>query len=142
MIQVIIWENSCPFNGLTVILKPTLMDHFQCSKKKVDEARSLHQISEGIQLPKNKLICRACFDTVKCEHFLDFIFHNSLLQDVTYRIKNLKYSTGETQTIPHAVITASFKHIILFYSQCCQENQFIPLSPGISEYQEFRGTWW
>ena len=32
--------------------KPTLMDHFQCSKRKVDEARSLHRISEGIQLPK------------------------------------------------------------------------------------------
>ena len=41
---------------------------------------------------------------------------------------NLKHSTGETQTIPHAVTTASYKHILLYYLQYCQENQFIPLS--------------
>ena len=52
-----------------------------------------------------------------------------MLKDVAYGITNLKYSTGETQTIPHAVITASYKHIILYYLQrYCQENQFIPVS--------------
>ena len=52
-----------------------------------------------------------------------------MLKDVAYGIANLKYSTGETPTIPHAVITASCKHIILYYLQrYCQENQFIPLS--------------
>ena len=89
--------------------KPTLMDHFQCLKRKVDESHSLHLISKGIQLPKNKSIHRARLDIAKCEHFLDFMFHNGLLQDVAYGITNLKYSICETQTIPHAVTTASYK---------------------------------
>ena len=51
-----------------------------------------------------------------------------MFQDVAYGITNLTYSIGETHTIPHAVITASYKHIILYYLQYCQENQLIPLS--------------
>ena len=88
----------------------------------------MYLISEGIQVPKNKLIHRTQLDIASCEHILDFIFHNGLLQDVAYGITNLKYSTVETQTVPHAVIAASCKHIILYYLQHCQENQFIPLS--------------
>ena len=31
----------------------------------------------------------------KCEHFLDFILNNGLLQDVAYGTATLKYENGE-----------------------------------------------
>ena len=107
--------------------KPTLMDHFQCSKRKVDEACSLHLISEGIQLLKNKSIHRAQRDIAKCEHFLDFIFHIGLLQDVAYGITNLEYSTVETQAIPHAVVTASYSIYCTTYNTAKKISLFLCL---------------
>ena len=64
----------------------------------------------------------------KCDNFLDFIFHNGLIQDIAYGTTNLTYSSGDTQTIPHAVITAKYKHIIAYYLQFCKDNNYESLS--------------
>ena len=61
-----IFDASVKFGKLVAISmvyqqfsKTKLVEHFQCLKRKVDQARSLQLISVGIQLPKNKLHTRA-----------------------------------------------------------------------------------
>lgn len=38
------------------------------------------------------------------------------------------YSSGDTQTLPHAVITAKYNHIVKYYQQYCKETAFESLS--------------
>ena len=102
--------------------KVNIMDYFECSKCKVDNARKLHSLTEGISIPENKKHKRSKLDLRKCDHFLDFIFHNGLIQDIAYGTTNLTYSSGDTHTIPHALIMAKYKHIIAYYLQFCQDN--------------------
>lgn len=64
-------------------------------------------------------------DLSKWEHFQDFLCENLLLQYVAYRI--IKYSSGDVQTVPHAVI-ATFKHIISSYFQFCLAKNVQQLS--------------
>ena len=63
----------------------------------------------------------------KCEHFLDFILNNGLLQDVAYGTATLKYENGEKQIVPHAIVVARFKHVISYYLQFCTNESFEPL---------------
>lgn len=60
------------------------MTHFGCSKRKVDDTRSLDAVSKGVKLPEPKQQTRNKLNIVKCEHFLDFVFYSGLLQDVVY----------------------------------------------------------
>ena len=108
--------------------KFNIMNYFECSKRKVDNARKLHSLTEGIHIPGNKKHTQSKLDLRKCDHFLDFVFHNGLIQDVAYGTTNLTYSSGDTQTIPHAVITARYKHIIAYYPQFCEDNNYESLS--------------
>ena len=108
--------------------KLNIMNYFECSKHKVDNARKLYSLTEGISIPENKKHKRSKLDLRKCDHFLYFIFHNGLIQDVAYGTTNLTYSSGDTQTIPHAVITARYKHIIAYYLQFCEDNNYESLS--------------
>ena len=98
------------------------MNYFENSKCKVDNARKLHSLTEGISITENKKHKRSKLDLRKCDHFLDFVFHNGLLQDVAYGATNLTYSSGDTQTILRAVITAKYKHIIAYFLQFCEDN--------------------
>ena len=104
------------------------MNYFECSKCKVDNARKLHSLTEGISIPENKKHKWSKLDLRKCDHFLDFVFHNGLIQDVAYGTTNLTHSSGDTQTIPHAVITTKYKHIIAYYLQFCEDNNYESLS--------------
>ena len=70
--------------------------------------------TEGIRIPENKKHTQSKLNLRKCHHFLDFVFHNGLIQDVAYGTTNLTYSSGDTQTIPHAVIISRYKHIIAY----------------------------
>ena len=108
--------------------KFNIMNYFECSKRKVDNARKLYSLTEGISIPENKKHKRSKLDLRKCDHFLYFIFDNGLIQDVAYGTTNLTYSSGDTQTIPHAVITARYKHIIAYYLQFCKDNNYESLS--------------
>ena len=116
-----IYKSSDNFGQLVILSlasqqysKINIMDYFECSKHKVDNARKLHSLTEGISIPENKKHKRSKLDLRKCDHFLDLIFHNGLIQDVAYGTTNQTYSSGDTQTIPHDVITAKDKHIIAY----------------------------
>ena len=102
------------------------MEAFNCSKGKVDEARMLQVFSEGIKTPDVSKHNRLKLDINKCNHFLDFIFNNGLLQDVASGTSVLKYTNGEKQVVPHAILVARFKHVIN-YQKICDES-FQPLS--------------
>ena len=50
------------------------------------------------------------------------------MQDVVYGITKLKYDSGETKTIPYAILKAKYIHDIASYIQRCSESQFEALS--------------
>ena len=50
------------------------------------------------------------------------------MQNVAYGITKLKFDSGGTKTIPHAVLTAKYSHVIASYIQRCSESQFETLS--------------
>ena len=86
--------------------KTVVMEAFNCSKRKVDEARKLQVFSEGIKTPDVSKHNRLKLDINKCNHFLDFILNNGLLQDVAYGTSVLKYTDGEKQVVPDAILIA------------------------------------
>ena len=102
--------------------KTAVMEAFNCSKQKVDEARKLQVFSEGIKTPDVSKHNRLKLDINKCNHFLDFIFNNGLLQDVASGTSVLKYTNGEKQVVPHAILVARFKHVITYYQKYCDES--------------------
>ena len=84
-------------------------------------------------------------DQLKCEHFLDFIFTSGILMDVEYGTTNIKYNSGETQTIAHVVLTVRFKHAIVSYIDMCKSSEFQPLSENslyriLNHSNHHRGT--
>ena len=130
-----IYKSSDNFGQLVILSlasqqysKVNIIDYFECSKCKVDNARKRYSLTEVISIPENKKHKPSKLELRKCDHFLDFIFHNGLIQDAAYGTTNLTYSSGDTQTIPHAVITAKYKHIMAYYLQFCQDNNYEPLS--------------
>ena len=106
--------------------KTVVMEAFNCSKWKVDEARKLQVFSAGIKTPDISKHNRLKLDINKCNRFLDFIFNNGLLQDVAYRTSVLKYTNGEKQVVPHAILVARFKHMVTYQKLC--DVSFQPLS--------------
>ena len=56
-----------------------VMEAFNCSKRKVDEARKLQVFSAGIKTPDISKHNRLKLDINKCNRFLDFVFNNGLL---------------------------------------------------------------
>ena len=44
------------------------------------------------------------------------------MQDVAYGTTKLKYGSGETKTLPHAILTATYSHVIASYNQRCSES--------------------
>ena len=134
-------EHLCEFKqsdsfGKTVIL--SLIDHkkytdfiasiFNCSKYLVKKARKWRLHTVGIQFPTKNKIKRNKLDIYKFEHFLDYFFTSGLMQDVAYGITKLKYDSGGTKTIPYAILTANYSHVIASYIQRCSESQFEALS--------------
>ena len=76
-------------------------------------------------------------DQLKCEHFLDLIFTSSTLMDVADGTTNIKYDSGETQTLLHAVLTVRFKHAIGSYIKMCKSSEFQLLSgSSLSRFQD------
>ena len=50
------------------------------------------------------------------------------MQDTAYGTTKLKYDSGETKTLLHAILTNKCSHVIASYIQRCSESQFEPLS--------------
>ena len=82
----------------------------------------------GIEFPTKYKIKRNKLDIYKCENFLEYLFTSSLMQDAAYGIKKLKYDSGGIKTIPHAILTAKYSHVITSHIQRCSKSQFEALS--------------
>ena len=67
-------------------------------------------------------------DQLKYETFLGFIFTSGILMDIVYVTTNIKYDSGDSQTLPHAVLTIRFKHAIGSYNEICKSSEFQLLS--------------
>ena len=110
-------DKLCQTIILSILDKPKkeIMQLFDCTKYKIDQARPLKKQFDSLNIPKVVKHNRQRRDQLKCEHFLDFIFTGGILMDVTFCATNIfKYDSGETQTLSHAVLIVRFKlvHIL------------------------------
>ena len=85
-------------------------------------------MANGLEIPKKAIITRNKLNIQKCEHFLDFLFNNKLLQDVAYGITNIKFDNGDCQKIAHAMLVTKYSHTISFYLEACKNSDYNPLS--------------
>ena len=104
--------------------KATLLHY----KYKVDQARKLKSQANGLEIPKKVTVTRNKLNIRKCEHFLDFLFNNKLLQDVAYGVTNIKFDNGNCQKIAYAVLVTKYSHTISFYMDACRSSGYCPLS--------------
>ena len=88
---------------------------FECSLYLVKKARKWKMELNGIMIPDTKPNYRERLDIAKCEHFLNYLFASGMLQHVGYSVTTLKFDCGSTKTIPHAILTAKYSHIVSFY---------------------------
>ena len=102
--------------------KQKILETFNCSKYKIEQARKWNAINSGLVLPTKVQFKRNNINVSKCEHFLDFVFMSGLLHDVAYGVTKIKYDSGEKQKVAHAVLTAKYSHAISFYLQSCSIN--------------------
>lgn len=75
------------------------------SKTQIDEARRHADLKGPGKTPSPPEIRRMRLEATKTDHFLDFILLLSLLQDVLYGTKSLKFDSGEKLLMPAAIRT-------------------------------------
>ena len=92
------------------------------------KARKMKSSSKGLVIPQKVTLRRNRMNTLKMEHFIEFVFSSGLIQDVAYGVTTLNFDSGDKQTIPHAVLTAKYSHVIAFYVQYCSEMGYESLS--------------
>lgn len=98
------------------------------SKFKIDTARKhAAEIGGGQPLPEHE-IKRHRLDSVKVDHFLDFISTPTYLQDTAFGTKELKLDDGTKITIPNAIRTVIPGRIIRQYQSFCKSIDFEPAS--------------
>ena len=78
------------------------MKYFHCTN--VDKARKLKSLANGLEIPKKATITRSKLNIQKCEHFLDFLFKNKLLQEVAYGVTNIKFDKRDYQKIAWKIL--------------------------------------
>ena len=87
--------------------------------------RLLH--GRGAPLP-NQEKKRMKIEPVKLKHFVSFITSLHVIQDVPFREKLLKLSTGEIIKTPNVIRTMIPERIVQQYQQYCCETNFEPMS--------------
>ena len=130
------YMNSDSFGKLVVLslvnheihTKAEIMEIFGCSKNKVDQARSLRAKQLGVFRPEERRFTRNRLNTNMCEHFIEFIFSSGLLQDVAYGTTTITFDSGDTQSVPQAVLQCKYSHLIEYYKKFCAENNVNHLS--------------
>ena len=123
------YEKSDSFGKLSILSivdhkkhsKAELMKYFHCSKRKIEQARALQVKEEGVHSKEIVTFKRNRMNTEKCEHFLNFLFSSGLIQDVAYGMTNIKFDSGDVQSIPHTILQTKFSHTIDFYNTSCSE---------------------
>ena len=89
----------------------------------------LHAKNNGPGVPFEKLVFhRVRLDSVKVNHFLEFINRPYFHQDVAYGTRTLKLSSGEQLLMPNVVRTVARSTMLAQYLQYCNEEEFEPLS--------------
>ena len=83
-------------------------------------------MANGLEIPKKATITRNKLNTQKCEHFLDFLFNNKLLQDVAYGVINIKFDNEDCQKIAHAMLVTKYSHTNSFYLDVCKNSDYNP----------------
>ena len=104
------------------------MSLFGCSKYKVDLARKWKQQNAGLFKVQKETFTRNQLNVIKCEHFLDFLFSSGLLQDTAYGVQKLKLASGEKETVPKAILTSQYSHVIGLYKKACKNVNYDALS--------------
>lgn len=97
------------------------------TKWRIDEGRKHAFKNKPGQPIEPPTLQRTRLDPVKVDHFPDFISSPSFLQDVAYRTKNLKLSTGEKIEIPSVVCTVILSHLVQLYLNYCAKSGFEPM---------------
>ena len=64
----------------------------------------------------------------KCEHFLDFLFSNKLLQGVAYGVTNIKFDNADCRKNAHAMLVTKYSYTISFYLEACKNSDYNSLS--------------
>ena len=89
----------------------------------------LHANNKGPGAPLEKPVYhRVRLDTVKVNHFLEFINRPYFYQDVSYGTRTLKVDSGEKLVMPNVIRTVARSTMVAQYLQLCQEEDFDPLS--------------
>lgn len=96
--------------------KETIKKYFQCSKHKVDQARKLKSLTNGLEKPTKVTITRSNLNIQKCENFSDFLFNKKLFQDHVYHTTNMKFDDGNCQKIAHSILVTEHSHTVSFRS--------------------------
>ena len=74
----------------------------------------------------------------KIEHFLEFLFSRSLLQDVAYGVNKIKFDLGEQQKVPNAILTMKYCHTLHFTKKFARRSTILQCL--IHHYGEFSPT--
>ena len=67
-------------------------------------------------------------NTVKIDHFLNFITSSNILQDLPFGRKTLTLSCGTKIDIPNVIRTLLPSRLIKKYNQYCSKENYTPLS--------------
>ena len=59
---------------------------------------------------------------------LDFIFSSGLLQDTAYGVQKLKFARGKEETVPKAILTSRYSHVIGLFKEACKNVNYDALS--------------
>ena len=107
--------------------KEKLSTIFGCSDRSINTARKLRNASAGLVLPVNVKFRRNRMNSLKSNHFIEFIFSSGMIQDVAYGVSKIQFESGSVQTIPNAILTSKYSHTIAFYLEICKNCGYEPL---------------
>ena len=98
------------------------------SLRQIKQARS-HARKRGPGSSVPKLVShRIRLDTLKVDHFIDFVNRPYFYQDVAFGTRTLTLDGGSQLTMPNVIRTVTRSTMIMQYLQHCQEESFEPVS--------------
>lgn len=94
------------------------------SKWRIDQERQyVIHTGQGQPVPDQPIFSTR-IDAAKVDHFLAFIAHPDLLQDVAFGTKNLKFNSGGNIIIPAVIRTLIPSPVIKHYAAYCKQQLF------------------
>lgn len=90
--------------------------------------RYMLEVGAGLPVQPVAKKTREKVDSVKLDHFLDFITSSNIVQDLPFGRKTLTLSCGTKIDIPNVIRTLLPSRLIKQYNQYCSEENYAPLS--------------